>query len=821
LTEKGLKDFIQDLTNDNPIIRRKAANMLGELQNIESVDELIQNLNDEDNTTKKAIIRALHLIGDAKAIEPLLELFKNETNTKIKALIAWALGHFSDDDFDLSNLSEALDEDNDYLKLNIIFALGNKKFTKSVPKLIEILENDKNISIRKKTIWALGQMEDQKALQPLITSLNDNSFKIRRKSASILTWFPYTKTKITELLKTLDNHNHPGRAEVIHILGKQTSNLCVPKLIELFENHNEHYLVRKKAIEALGRLKDARAYKTIANAIKDPSQSIRVIAIRSLNHDHNLDIETLQTILDAIKDDNEKVRKEALKFIRSLISSSYYPIELINSIPTLIDLLFSDIDDIERSQIVEILSRTRDERIIEPFQKIVKNYPGRAKSTAFHTLEKMGVKLDIQPFFDDLNNPSIDVRRSALVLLSYSEQLRNFKELIREGLYNEEHLGHLELIYLLRHQRTKNITKALVNIAKNNTDSLTRQEAMWQAVRDTSSSVIELLKELIDDEDENISKSAMYLLHTKFPKIKIDRPDIPTSINDLFPKKKKKSDIPREDKNDVLKLLDLLQNNSNRRIRWRAAIALKNHSDDDRIIKPLISALEEEYNPIRVAATYALSKTKNIQVTEPLIAALKDPSKKVRKSASFGLRNLPEDDSLEDSIIEELKVKNHIGRADLIRVFVKKEFVKSIPTLLEIVKHDDDFKVKRMTLSVLSSKKEDQILDVLITTVNDPIREIRLAAPTNSRYGPFNISSKKDYLLKIFKDKTSFGRYEAFQNLCGFSRSESLVNPEFILEALHDDYFYIRRLAVVMFDFHGIRHKLFPKGYNKLRKTHL
>ncbi len=821
-TNKLLDKYLHEISAEDKYMRRTAARELGKLRDPTAVEHLIKELKTTDLSLKKEIIRSLKEINDYRAIKPLLDLFNVETSNKVKARIAWALSHFIDDDFDITILIRALDDDNEYLKLGILLVLGIKKHTKCIPKLIELFKKESKINIRKKIIWALGQMNDKKALKPLLHSLNDPSHKIRRKSASVLARLPYTKTKISELVEMLDNKEHFGRAEIIHILGWQTSNLCVPKLIEIFEDELEPFLIRKNAIKVLGKLKDARAYKTLANAINDPSQSIRAIAIQSLNYDHNLDDKTLQNIIDAIFDDYKIVRKTALGFIRALIGSSYYPIELADNIPKLIDLLLSDIDDNERAEIAIILSRIRDERIIEPFQKVVKNYSGRAKLTAFHTLEKMGFNLDLQPFFDDLNNPSIDVRRNAFTIMNYSEQLSKYKELIREGLCNEKHCGHLELIFLLRKERPEYISEALINIAKNSTDQLTRQEAIWRVVSDKSSKVIELLKELTNDEDEKISKSAMYLLHTNFPTIKINRQDVPTKIEELFPEKKKKKrrDISKEDKRDVLKLIDLLQNDSNRIIRWRAAVALAKHTEDERIIKPLISSLGESFTKIRKAAVFALGKIENTQVVEPIIAALQDPSRKVRQLAAFALRAFLKENTPEDRLIKELAVKDHIGRTNILGVLSRNDFRKCIPSIIEIVMKDHDFKVRHAAIYSVYYKRDERLASILVEALNDPVREVRSAALSVVLYGPHDMESVKDNLIQKFKDKTSFGRYETFYRLCSESPSKTLVSTDFIKDALYDENFYIKRIAINMFGFHN-KHHLIPKDYNKVRKTSL
>jgi len=68
------------------------------------------------------------------------------------------------------------------------------------------------------------------------------------------------------------------------------------------------------------------------------------------------------------------------------------------------------------------------------------------------------------------------------------------------------------------------------------------------------------------------------------------------------------------------------------------------HIDDPRAADPVIAALEDTDQDVRIAAIRALGKMRNPRAVEPLIAALGDRRENVRVEATWALKKLTGED---------------------------------------------------------------------------------------------------------------------------------------------------------------------------------
>ncbi len=109
-----------------------------------------------------------------------------------------------------------------------------EKRNKLINKLIELLK-DKDRDTREAFAWALGELEEEKAIEPLCKVLLEDEDPIVRKRAA-------------------------------EILGEIRSPRAVKALIVALKDENPS--VRKAAIEALAKIKDKRAIKPLSLLIK-------------------------------------------------------------------------------------------------------------------------------------------------------------------------------------------------------------------------------------------------------------------------------------------------------------------------------------------------------------------------------------------------------------------------------------------------------------------------------------------------------------------------------------------------------------------------
>ena len=814
--EKGANRFINELDNHDIRIRRKAANKLGEFKKEEAVDPLIKHLTDKDETLKKSIIRALQRIGSNKAIIPLLKLYKEESSIKVKALIAQTLAYFIYDDFNMSILLNDLGDNNDYLRLKIIYALGNKKFKKGVPKLIELLANDKNIEIRKMAAWALGYIEDRKALEPLIEALGDKSHKVRRRVGTTLVEFPYTKLKIREILGILEQKDHPGKTNSIHVLGKLMYYNSVPKLTELLEN-SEDFRIRKKVVWALGRLKDARALQTLAKAMKDPSKSVRAQVANAFSYHPNIDTKIINCLLDLLADDYYLVRMNVLKVLWDIAGTLSVPNEIYLRLSEIIDLLNNDPDERVREKAANFFYILRDKRTVTALRKALQDPSGNVRAIAAKALIQLKEKVDIGQFIDALNDPSLDNVRSAYSVLYRHPKTKNYREVLLQILTYKDHKARQYVLYIISETKILGAIPILVDMIKNEEDSKLRDLAVWTISKYQGEEVLDTILYALNDSSPQVRSSADWILQRKYPRVSYERPDLPEdfSIFGNKPKKRKKIVLTKETENDILKLLDILNINKNSIKRMKAAVALKKHIQDERVIQPLINALRDSSSRVRTSAAYTLGKVDNSMKIKPLISSLNDPSPKVRKTAAIALSRSADQFSEEKLLIDALKNEEHIGRESVASVIGRLVIKKGTPILIELLENEVDSIPRKAIVWAAYKLKDERILDALIDSLNNPNPGVRSAVLSCLLYVYKEIREKTDVLIELYKDKNHYGREQIIYLLGEIGCKEC---NKVVVSALFDSQYNVRRTAHVMLRM-KMRGHLIPKDYDLLTRN--
>jgi HEAT repeat protein len=134
----------------------------------------------------------------------------------------------------------ALKHDAWIARRNAAWALGAIDDRRAVDPLIQTLR-DREPAVREQAAWALGAIDDNAAVQPLVGSLKDDDYRVRKQSA----W----------ALGAIDD-----------------SRAVDPLVVALADQQAD---VREQAAWALGALGDSRALNGLIGALKDTSPGVR------------------------------------------------------------------------------------------------------------------------------------------------------------------------------------------------------------------------------------------------------------------------------------------------------------------------------------------------------------------------------------------------------------------------------------------------------------------------------------------------------------------------------------------------------------------
>lgn len=136
----AVKRLIESLTDEKPLLRNNAAQVLGVISDKTAVRALIYALKDENTDVRSSAVYALGDLGDADAVEPLIGVINTEVE-EVREAAASALGNIGD--------------------------------SRAVEALIKALDDDEGFMTDSMAIGSLGKIGDKRAVEPLIAKLTD------------------------------------------------------------------------------------------------------------------------------------------------------------------------------------------------------------------------------------------------------------------------------------------------------------------------------------------------------------------------------------------------------------------------------------------------------------------------------------------------------------------------------------------------------------------------------------------------------------------------------------------------------------------------
>jgi HEAT repeat protein len=280
-------ELVKLLATAHPILRARAADVLGLRKDRSAVPALLDALKGEFYTVRARAALALARIGDRGAIPVLLNTLKDpESDVRIAACLG--LGMFKDPSaFDeIANL--LLDDPKIEVRQAAAKALGSTRHPAALPFLMEALHDsywwyeresaagdlltaienmgaaaveplidalrDREGAVRKYAAILLGRIGDPRAIEPLGMALYDLHHDVGKASAEALARFGAASFEV--LVEALEHPEMWIRIHSVDVLPKVKEPRVALVLLEMLKDPERD--VKKHVIEAMGELKDGR-----------------------------------------------------------------------------------------------------------------------------------------------------------------------------------------------------------------------------------------------------------------------------------------------------------------------------------------------------------------------------------------------------------------------------------------------------------------------------------------------------------------------------------------------------------------------------------
>ena len=318
------------------------------------------------------------------------------TDTYIKQLASF--DKLSDDE-----LVSLLAKDNIHTKVVVASLLLTRQDERGLDIIITNLENP-DPDIRASAVWALRDVVDPRAKEPLIRLLDDDNAAVTAAATKILGQYkdPSLLDKFCKL--ALQGKNEQTRAYSADAIGQIGDLKSVPILLKMIKGDDN------EAVTAAGRalfaLRDPAMVPILIDSLKDSNTDVRNIAFQCLIH---FDDPKAEEAINAIK--NKLVREDSPGSAYDL--PTYVDVETIKSIirDRQVARFDADKEYFDPPSCGELNLKSAISALQSP--------DSEARQSAFDTLKMHKSKESVEPLIKLIEQKDPKVQNSVIVLLGY------------------------------------------------------------------------------------------------------------------------------------------------------------------------------------------------------------------------------------------------------------------------------------------------------------------------------------------------------------------------------------------------------------------
>jgi HEAT repeat protein/cyclophilin family peptidyl-prolyl cis-trans isomerase len=266
------------LASDNPLLRLRAVEVIGRIQDPVDIPRLVPMLKDPDVAVVHETIFALGQMGSAEALPALLEYADDANNYSELRLVCEALGKTGGHEA-IEVLIELLRDFNSSVRAEAALALARTEDPAAVPAL-QLAVHDPDVDVVWPAVYGLEKVEHPRTGEKVAPLLTHNDARVREVAARTLGKQRYGDA-VSELVIALTDVELGVACNAAWALGEiEEDDACHP-LGEMLSSNTSHR-ARLAAARALGSIGSKKGKDYLIQALSDESVSVRCAAILSL-----------------------------------------------------------------------------------------------------------------------------------------------------------------------------------------------------------------------------------------------------------------------------------------------------------------------------------------------------------------------------------------------------------------------------------------------------------------------------------------------------------------------------------------------------------
>lgn len=498
-----LEPLLEALRDKNPSIRETAAVSLRNIEGLETKKKLVPFLIDAltDKNPKVRQEAAVTLAGykDSRALEPLLKL---------------------------------LDDEDPWVRLSGVFALGELRYNGSFNSLFNILKSD-NADWRNKFIQQECMIAIRKIESPTEIGKSNLLTVLRKKFDD-----PYLRAGIT---KTLGHFRYDESSDLLMIAARDSSEMIRKLSIEAMSRMPSFGLPTKNNVMSVG---DPRVDICI-KALSDPAVSVKLQAIAAINLLR--DNRPVEPLINILNDKNEHVRNNAIDALGNFTDERILDVMIANfektetyygnmSLKTFLSVarktckktvhVYKDSDVMSYSSSEGDISRQiqSEELIVHPraVGKLLSAFNNKEHNdkNIIRALSRFDDERIFSSITKDFDKKPAWFKREVIKILSHTDNDQAFPFLIK-ALKDQDNDVKKEAIFVLDRSREKRAIEPLMGALNDKNDDL-RVAALNALMNFDEPQVLDLCYLLLRDNSPSVRKAAVLYITKKPDKKSIE-----------------------------------------------------------------------------------------------------------------------------------------------------------------------------------------------------------------------------------------------------------------------------------------------------------
>jgi len=254
---------IDDLKNEDPMLRRRGAYRLGDLRNPKAIKPLIRSLKDENPFVRAGAIASLEKFRANEASKEILTMLRKDEDSQVRQQAANAFANL-DTKGEVKALIKSLDDKADGVRFAAARTLGSTRAKEATKRLAELLvSKDESSGMRRAAAGALRSIRSKETLPSIEKALSDKDLYVRREAVKTVEAIG-NKDSIPKLKKRLNDEDSQVRVLTAQALAKFGDFSGIDAALEMLGDKDAR--TRQQAANVIGRVGSGK--KTISSLKK-------------------------------------------------------------------------------------------------------------------------------------------------------------------------------------------------------------------------------------------------------------------------------------------------------------------------------------------------------------------------------------------------------------------------------------------------------------------------------------------------------------------------------------------------------------------------